>query len=258
MQKSKWALSFLTIVLSFFYSCNEPNLVEPISEPRFGITGKVMNRNGQVLRDVKFYCLFNYTYIPNSTNKPKVTDYIEGIDSFGFKLYQNFPNPVYNSSFVRYSIPSNLEIELLLIEKNSQKVRYKFNDYKQYGLYQHYLYEIVQNLQLENGRYDIILKTMRNSVVQNQSQKSLFVVSDKGQPNVITDVDGIYFFDYKNALIGDTIIATTNEFFADTLIIFNRINLLIKKENYWPQIINISLYPNVLINRDIVLEEEIQ
>ena len=118
-----------------------------------------MDESGNTISGVKVYYLFNYYYIPNLTATDKPMNETE-VDSFGYALYQNFPNPVYNSSFIRYSLAADMNIELTVKESFSGTVKYTYSGFNFYGLYQHHFDEIVSSLQLENGCYLIVLKAI--------------------------------------------------------------------------------------------------
>lgn len=254
MQKSK---SFVVILLLLLltHSCEEPNINDPGLETKFGISGKVMDENGNNLDGVTVYCLFNNYYFPNDIFQSDVLECIAQSDSFAFNLFQNFPNPFYNSSFIRFSIPTASEIEFSIQEKISKKNVYTLTGNYQYGLYQVYLNGIVAEQQLENGNYSMTLKTIKNSNILNKAEKSIFIISDLGKPSCITRKDGIYFFSYKKALIGDTIIYAPNDFYTDTLFITKDINFFFRKNGYKDKIINAVLYPSLLINTDVVMEK---
>ena len=106
---------YVFVVLAiFFIGCDEEILYPP--EKNYGINGRIMDESGNTISGVKVYYLFNYYYIPNLTATDKPMNETE-VDSFGYALYQNFPNPVYNSSFIRYSLAADMNIELTVKEK---------------------------------------------------------------------------------------------------------------------------------------------
>lgn len=246
---------FIFINISCDYE-DETFIVEPVQS--YGIQGVVMDTSGKPLTDVKIYNLFNYNYIPNKNFIPKNNLNMTSIDSFGFQLFQNFPNPVYNSSFIRFSIPDNMDIELTLKNLVTGDIISIIEGFYNYGFYQHYLDTIVNKYQLENGPYLISLKAKKDEVLKFFDEKKLFVISDIGNPNIISNKDGIYFFDYKTSFIGDTIISTIDGTFTYPIPIGNRINLLFKKDGYIPAVIDAFLYPELLINRDVILIKEEQ
>jgi hypothetical protein len=248
-------VSFIFVIISLiFNSCSKSGINEP--EQLYGLQGIVKDTVGKPLNDVSIYCLFSYSYIPNGSYVPEPVPKPTEVDSFTFKLEQNFPNPVYNSSFVRFAIPDDMNIEFTLKEKLSGSVKYDLSGFYYYGLYQNYLENIVTNYQLENSCYIMHLEAGKNGNPGFTAEKKLFVVSDIGKPNTESESNGYYFFDYKKACIGDTIISTLDGTNTNPILITNEINLLFKRDGYLPEIIKVSLYPELLINRDVILKKE--
>lgn len=247
---------YLFIVLSLVFlliSCKD-DIVAPVPE-NYGLTGRVLDKSGNIIPGVKIYCLFNYYYLPN-TEMLNITNKVSDVDSFGNELYQNFYNPVYNSTFLRYSLAADADIELLIREKITGQVKYEYSGFQYYGLYQHYMNKIVDSLQLENGNYTISLKISVNGVTQFQDEKTMFVISELGTPNSISNENGWYFFDYNKASIADTIFYTVDGQNIYVQKITNQINLLFRKDGYLDETIRTELYPDILLGRDVILKEE--
>lgn len=249
--KKIYLMAFL--VLCFFISC-EDEIITPI-EKNYGVQGRVLDENGNEIAGTNIYCLFNYSYLP--MQEFLVSPFNNNqVDSFGNTLYQNFPNPVYNSSFIRYSLADDMDVELTVKDNSTGNIRYTFSKFQNYGLYQHHLNEIVSSVQLKNGAYNISLKVSENSEVRYKSEKTMFVVSDIGKPNTVSDEQGKYLFNYNDACIGDTIVVTFNGSNLYPEIINNEIYLLFEKEGYIPLVVKVSLYPEILINQDVILRKE--
>ena len=239
-------------VLITFLSCDDSITNPP--EPDYGVTGKIIDESGNPLNNVKVYYLFNFTYIPNQSNSDKLLNDTE-VDSFDYELFQNFPNPVYKSSFIRYSLNSDADIELTLTELYSGLVKYSVSKPSYYGIYQHYFNNIVDSLQLENGFYKVEFKAFKNGVLKYKSEKKLVVISDLGRPCSISDKNGKYYFDYDKSSIGDTLTYTFDEEYSYTSVIDKSVNLLLQKEGFYNEIVNTSLYKGILINRDVVMRK---
>lgn len=236
--------------------CDDEILYPP--EKNYGINGRIMDESGNTISGVKVYYLFNYYYIPNLTATDKPMNEAE-VDSFGYALYQNFPNPVYNSSFIRYSLAADMNIELTIKESFSGTMKYTYSGFNFYGLYQHHFNEIVNSLQLENGSYTIILKVSKSGTLQYEAKKKMFVISDIGKPNSISDGNGKYFFNYNKASIGDTLLYTTDGENIYPNVITNQVNLLFKKDGFLTETISTTLYSEILLDRDVILKlEEVQ
>ncbi len=222
---------FCSLLIFIFISC-EDEIVTPL-EKKYGIQGRILDENGDAIAGANIYCLFNYSYLPTQELQVLPFNNTEA-DSFGNALYQNFPNPLYNSSFIRYSLANAMDVELTVKDNSPGNIRYTFSEFQTYGLYQHHLNEIVNSLQLENGAYNISLKVSDNSVVKYKSEKVMFVVSDIGKPNAVSDNQGKFLFNYKDACIGDTIVVTFDGSNLYPEIITNEINLLFKKKDTSP------------------------
>ncbi|MEW6006011.1 MAG: hypothetical protein AB1695_11925 [Stygiobacter sp.] len=249
----KYKIYLFTLTALLFVNCADEILNPPTEN--YGIKGRIMDESGNSISGVKVYYLFNYSYLPKLTTIHKLMNKND-VDSFGYALYQNFPNPVYNSSFIRYSLAADMNIELTVKEDFTGKVKYTNSGFNSYGLYQYHFNEIVNSLQLENGSYTIILKVSKNGTLKYEAKKKMFVISDIGKPNSLSDKNGQYFIDYKKACIGDTLLYSTDgeHIFPD--IINNYVNLLFKKDGFLPEIISTRLYSSVLLNRDVILKSE--
>ena len=239
-----------------FFSCDDEILYPP--EKNYGINGRIMDESGNPISGVKVYYLFNYYSIPNLPAPDKPMNEAE-VDSFGYALYQNFPNPVYNSSFIRYSLAADMDIELTVKECFSGTIKYIYSGYFYYGLYQHHFNEIVNSLQLENGCYSVMLKVSKNGILEYEAEKKMFVISDIGKPNSFSDGSGKYFFDYNKACIGDTLLHTTDGENIYPNVINNQVYLLFKKDGFLTETISTTLYSEILLDRDVILKlEELQ
>lgn len=249
-------INVFALAALLFVSCDDEILSPPVEN--YGIHGRMMDESGNHISGVKVYYLFNYNYISNLTATDKPMNEAE-VDSFGYALYQNFPNPVYNSSFVRYSLAADMNIELTVKENYTGTIKYNYSGFYFYGMYQHHLNEIVTSFQLENGSYTIALKVSKNGTLKYEAAKKTFVISDIGKPNSISDGNGKYFFDYNKACIGDTLLSTTDGEHIYPNVITNQVNLLFKKDGFLTETISTTLYPKILLDRDIILKlKEVQ
>lgn len=249
-------LYFLSILILIFVSCETDIVNPPIAN--YGITGRVLDEAGNAITGVKIYCLFNYYYFRNS--ETHISDYINiEVDSFSYSLGQNFPNPVNNSTFLRYSLETDADIELNITNQNSGLVVYTYIDHKYYGLHQHHFNELVDSLQLENGCYIISLKVVKDGFMMFQEERKMFVISDLGKANSVSDDKGIYYFDYNKSSINDTIYYTHDGQSIYPLEIDNSMNFIFKKDGYVTEYVSTKLYDGVLLNRDVLLlKEEIE
>lgn len=243
----------LIAIIFLIVSCDDDIVTPPPIS--YGITGRILDESGNILTGAKIYYMFNYNYFPN--NKINIVPSIPSkIDSFGYSLNQNLPNPVYNSVFVRYSIATNLNVELTIQERSTGKTRVIYSAFNDYGYYQQYFNNLVDSFQLENGCYFLTFKAVKNGMIIFQETKKLFVLSDLGSPSCISNNNGVYLFDYSKACIGDTIYYTGDGNLIYPQQINNSLNFLIKKDGFVTEIVSTNLYPSILINQDIILKEE--
>jgi len=81
----------------------------------------------------------------------------------------------------------------------------------------------------------------------------MFVVSDKGNPNSLSDSKGQYRFDYNQIFNGDSVVKQYENGYNYKLYLTNTVNILFEKEGYFPKIIQKTLYPNFILDQDVVL-----
>ncbi len=95
-------LVFLLLSPLTLWTCKE-GPTAPNPNVYAGITGTVYDTSGTCLDSVRIFCLFNFSYYPTASTREKSLIFkINKPDTFGFNLYQNFPNPVQNTTFLRF------------------------------------------------------------------------------------------------------------------------------------------------------------
>lgn len=228
---------------------------DPSQSLNAGISGIVYDTSGHRLDSVRIYCLYNFNYYPTAVTKGKTDLFkVSKPDTFGFNLYQNFPNPVQNTTFLRFSLPMTCRIDLSIVDRTNGEKKYSYSDTLRDGLYQLYLNSLVDSLQLHNGPYTYTLMAKSTTGRTYYASKEMFVVSDVGAPNIITGADGIYFFDYKNTFVGDSVAVYSNEFHSIYNVILGKnITLLFERRGYYSLRSDKYLNPNILIHSDVIM-----
>jgi len=216
-----------------------------------------MDTLGNPLNGVKIYCLFNYNYIP-PTN-PKISLTTPTTDSlFENKLFQNFPNPVFYDTYIRYSVRSVSVVDLEIQFKINRKKLFTYTDTLQYGLYQNYLGYISNDTNFINGIYNYTFKVHSLNGNEFFDEKEMLIIGTENKPNAVSDDKGKYFFNSDYAFIGDTVTVSNgndpNNTYKETITDF--IYFLFKKDGYVPKIIGLKVYQDILFSQDVVLEEE--
>jgi hypothetical protein len=240
----------------FSFGCSDEDIVAP-GEQNFGLRGRIIDSSGAPIEGVEIFCLYFQSYVPESGLKGRPTSF-QRLDTgtrFDFKLYQNFPNPFSHSTFIRFALPQDSEIELTIRNKRTNTIVFTKRDTLLAGLYQRYIEDIVGSNNLRNGIYRYILTAEDTNGTRYMAEEEMAVVSDAGEPNSMSFGGGMYFFDYRDAFVGDSVRMTTtgeeNQIYSVPL--DNQVNLLIRKSGYLTNVISIGLYPTLLLNQDIVL-----
>ena len=255
-------LAALTLVtLTFIWSCKE-NPSGP--EVYAGVSGTVYSRDGLRLDSARIYCMyvFNWPDAYLQNNHPSSIHDNPSIvrtanTGFGFDLAQNVPNPVSDSTFLRFSLPDPSTVRISITDPWNGHERYTYINHLLEGMYQLYLPDLVRSLNLRNGPYAYSMIAVSDSGSAYSASKELFVLSDHGNPNDVTGADGVYFFDYQSAFVGDSVIVNRNDFSTPYPVLLGRnVVLLVERRGYSAQPISVYLIPNVLVHADVVMGKE--
>lgn len=250
----------IVVIISLLLStaCSD-NPVTPIMEPVFGVQGSIIDKSGIPITDVRIYCLYDYNYIPDFLNHIPVL--LFSVDSvFENKLYQNIPNPVFNVTYIRFSLESKGFVKINLSYKGDTNIIYTYSDTLEYGLYQHYLGDLSRNEMIKNGIYTYTLECIFENGALFTESKELLLIGTENKPNGLSNEKGEYIFESREAFVGDTIIISSM-YNPDNLyesIIQSNTYLLFSKEGYVQRIINFEIYPDLLYTQDVILEKEIE
>jgi hypothetical protein len=248
-------LALFCLGLLILLACEDESVGPPPAADRFGLTGLVLDTLGQGLDSVGVFCLFNSPFIPPVGPSSMTVSRIDEADTFDFALYQNFPNPFSHSTFIRFSIPRAAVIVLSLTDRLNGSMIAIYEDTLLQGLYQVYFHRLVDSLSLRNGPYTCVLEATAEGGFSYTEHEEVFVVSDSGSPSATTDIDGSYLFDYDSAFVGDSVMSTWNGDDIYPYELTNSVYLLFTRDGYQPEVINATIFPNLLLRRDVVLTE---
>lgn len=173
-------------------------------------------------------------------------------------MYQNFSNPFSQSTYLRFSLPRYCDIRLTIADRLDGSVKYVYTETLLPGLYQMYLHRLVDSLRLRNGPYSYTLWVNIGQGIHYQATRQMFVISDSGMPNSVSNVRGQYFFDYREAFIGDSVWYSYNGEDVYPYRLYNSVTLLVQRRGYVPRTFLVDIYPTILLRRDIVLIREIR
>lgn len=246
------------LLASALCSCVQENVAPLIEEPRYGLYGTVMDSSGRPLDSVRVFCLFSYWFPPEVKGSRFGLTRLSDIDTFSFRLYQNFPNPFSQSTYLRFSLPRYCDIRLTIADRLDGSVKYVYTETLLPGFYQMYLHRLVDSLRLRNGPYTYTLWVNIGQGIHYQATRQMFVISDSGMPNSVSNVRGQYFFDYREAFIGDSVWYSYNGEDVYPYRLYNSVTLLVQRRGYVRRTFLVDIYPTILLRRDIVLIREIR
>ncbi len=247
-----------TLAIVALCSCTQENIAPSIEEPRFGVFGTIVDTAGRPLDSVRVYCLFSWGFVPEPAKKGTVLARLSDVDTFSFRLYQNFPNPFSQSTYLRFSLPRHSDARLTLVDRLDETIKYVYTERLLPGLYQMYLSRLVDSLQLRNGPYNYTLWVNIGGGVNYEATRQMFVISDSGTPNTTTNRFGRYYFDYRHAFVGDTVWYSDDGEYVYPWRLDNTVRLLFTRRGYVQKVVSVELYPGLLLRQDVVLQREIR
>lgn len=250
--------TFLIIVILplLVYACSEP--MEPEPQVMNGLTGRVVDSSGVALDSVSIYCY--YSYYPGSTGsnfEMSLPKRLNKTASFDFSFSGNYPNPVYNSTYIKFSLPGKSHIGISVTRNSAAKASYLHSGDFEGGLYQYQFKDIVDSLKLMNGPYTIRFSALSDSGRQFNASCPMFVISDRGTPNAAATSKGEYYLPFSEAFVGDSVVTPGSDYMSYyKRYLGNYVYLYVKRRGYMPLVMQIALYRNLLLHQDIVLYKE--
>jgi len=236
-------------------SCNDDSIMVTGGPGRSGLAGRVMNAAGRGLDSVRVYCLFTWPSPADSSTTSGFVASAAERDTFAFELFQNLPNPFAQSTFIRFSLPRDCRIRITISDPIDLSTKYTRTGTYLQGFYQVPLLRIVDSLQLRNGRYVYRLEATSVDGLRYAASREMFVLSTTNVPAATTDISGYYQFDYARLEVPDTVMTTTDGYYLTPVPLTSDVYLVFSKNGYQQQLVETTLFPNLVIQRDVVLSE---
>lgn len=247
-------ISFVITILACQDSLTDP---EQIRSEYPGVAGKVRNEEGKLLQGVKVYCLFQFYNVTESNTPKSLPKIPTEVTNFDFVLEQNTPNPIINSTYLHFALPVKSKVEIKIINPMSGKTIYQQRENLSEGLYQRCLENIVDSLNMRNGKYEYSIRAEGIDGNIYEDKKEMFVISNKGKANCVTDKKGYFKFKYPYAFQGDSICVNYSDSYgAYYWQVTPNVNFLFEKEGYISRTVPIYLYDSMVLSRDVVLKKE--
>jgi len=150
-------------------------------------------------------------------------------------------------------------VHITLTNRRSNEVKYSYTSSFLDGLYQLFLGNLVDSLQLHNGPYTYRFSAVGSGGQQYSGSKEAFVVSDVGTPDALTKNDGQYYFDYDNAFVGDTVVNYTSDLYSPyNTILGSNVTLLFLRRGYNPYYYVTTVYSTIAFHSDILMTRTTQ
>ncbi len=233
--------------------------IGPFEEKQNGFTGKVIDTEGNPVPGVDVYYIYMNYNGDWGLNKAGFLTRIDDVtDTLDWKLYQNFPNPFSEATFIRFALPIDCTVDFSIVEKATGETKLILEDtLLYYGLYQFYFDNLLEKYNLHNGIYRFGITAKVNGKTVFSDEKEFCLVQTDKNPNYVTDTQGICKFRYKYAYVGVTIPVTySNPDYYSELILTNEQFIVLKKEGFKTKLIPVSLYPSVENYQEIILVRE--
>ena len=241
-----------------FISCDDSS-TSPQSDLRRSI--KVIDENGNRIPKVEVTFMYNNFLNFNTTNSelPKGKSKIQKLSDSNveFKLYQNMPNPVRYSTFLRFSIHHEGNVRLQINNIKSYQNIFSFSDTLSPGLYQFYfdLMDSSFTTAFKNGFYNcsLVLEAAGSTFITNNV---VLIISPKAEKDLITNTLGTFYVTKEDISWGKSyyqsdIVGVTSQKFFNGEAYFK-----LKKDGYFPSVAKVYFGQDEVMETVVVLFKE--
>lgn len=118
--KMSRCITFLIIVVLpiLISACSEP--MEPEPQVMNGLTGRVVDSSGVTLDSVNIYCYYHFNPGYNLPYyEASIPNMLKKTAGFDYSFSGNYPNPVYNSTYIKFSLPGKSQITISVKRKSA-------------------------------------------------------------------------------------------------------------------------------------------
>jgi hypothetical protein len=193
-----------------FLSCSD-NPKGPSLNTRLALSGTVSNTQGEKLEGAGVHFIYKFTEVPWLSKKKHPSHHADAIPIPGiYSLYQNYPNPFYNTTVIRFQVLSESDVRLSVLSyPDKDTIQVITNRTYPAGLFQ-VVYDGMGGLSNDIYYYSLDTKEYHSTkemchliIDQNELKQ------DKA--NGYTDKNGFFEIEYRTIPIGEKIISTSED-----------------------------------------------
>lgn len=252
----KTILSVLILSL-FIISCDENSTSPQRSEKQII---KVIDETGNPIPKVEVTFLYNNLQSYPAANgftvdKNKIQKLNDS--NLEFKLYQNMPNPITSSTFLRFSLPLEGKVTMEINNiKNYQNI-FSFTDTLSSGLYQLYfdLMDSSFTTKFKNGFYKCSLTLETNGSFLITSNVVL-IISPKAEYDLITNSIGMFYVTKEDISWGSSYFQSDLTGNISESFFNNNAYFKLSKEGYLSKTVSLYLSQDEVMEKVEILYKE--